>query len=76
MARYMSKDFYKNVLTDGDEDTDGSRLQFMKGLIGAYRQYALDEVGKEIPELKKALYEGKVNAARALVQQRARQPET
>lgn len=65
----MSSNTYKNVLTDGSDEFDGSRMGQVKKLFSAYRQAALHELGKEDPALGQALIAGRVAKGRALVQQ-------
>lgn len=62
---------YQDMMTDGDEeeDLDGSRIGYIKTILGGFRMLALEELKKEMPNLAQELVKGQIARARALVQQ-------
>lgn len=60
---------YQTMMTDGDEDDDGSRMGHIKTILGGFRMMALEELKKEMPELAVELTNDSIAKARALVQQ-------
>jgi len=71
LEKLFSSDLYKNRLTDGNYDVNGSRIDQVRNVVGAYRQAAQQVLGREIPELYWDLIEAKRKNALMKVQQPA-----
>lgn len=70
LERAVSSDAYKNRMTDSDEELDGSRIGYLKTIIGSYRLLALQALKKEMPGLADEMKQQTIAKARALVQTR------
>ena len=55
LAELFRSDTYRNRATDGDWDYDGSRVDLIRQVVGAYRQKAEAQLRREIPDLDAAL---------------------
>jgi hypothetical protein len=55
LSDLIQSDTYRNRATDGTFDHDGSRVDMIRQVLGAFRERALRELGKELPEVGEAL---------------------
>lgn len=67
----IASDTYRNSATDGTFDHDGSRIDIIRSVVGAYRQMAERQLRREMPDLHRALLNEQRTRALTRVPQRA-----
>jgi hypothetical protein len=68
LQEVIRSDEYRNVATDGTFDHDGSRIDLIRRVVGAYRQAAERQLSREMPDLGEQLVQAQMRRALIRVQ--------
>jgi hypothetical protein len=74
LAELIRSPDYRNKLSDGDFDVNGSRIDAIRSVVAGYREMALQALMRETPELYHVITDARRNEALMKLQPKDRKP--